>query len=128
MIHLYLKNAPPSVKPEVLGAHWLDRTSKRRWESVGTSLLTDWREVGTSVGGGGGGAAVFPPYDTLEDLKNAPATDFSQLAMYNVLGTFERWDGGMATYAYDQTSTATPNDNSVVAPVNVPGRLHKFMG
>jgi hypothetical protein len=80
------------------------------------------------IGDGGGGGALI--YDTLAQLKAAPASVFpaSVPGLFILRGLNAIYDGGYRIYVSDPSSGAVANDYSVVQAVNFSGRLLLLFG
>src|SRR5262245_6183034 len=110
--HVIKRDWSPNIKPSVIGQHWIDKTAKRQWLSVGLANLSDWQEIG-GVGGVSGGATI-----RVDRILNTAtfATYIPSLpnTIVETLGYYDLGDGGQATYYIDENDYTTPSDGGSV--------------
>ena len=69
MKHIYISDQDPTGTPTAIGAHWINRQTRREWFSIGTGSVADW-----SVRGG----ALIPPRVTRAQ-RNALSPEEGQM-------------------------------------------------
>ncbi|PZF79629.1 hypothetical protein [Jiangella anatolica] len=67
----------------------------------------------------------MPTYNTIADLKAAAAPADGTLA--DILGYWEKGDGGDGRFVFDTSSTKTDNAGTYIAPTSGSGRWHRII-
>ena len=58
--HIFVDTQAPISPPNEVGHHHVDTANKKQYLAVGTTLVTDWIEVGSGGGGGVVYNAIWP--------------------------------------------------------------------
>lgn len=107
--HILKRDWSPNVKPTSIGQHWIDRTARRQWLSVGTNSLSDWLEIGSS-----NGIAVEVMDRILNVARFATYTPSQPNTVIETLGYYDIGDGGHGSYYIDENDFSTPSDGGSV--------------